>query len=153
MTKQPRASRGPASHVLLVLKYLVVFDLSLAVGCQFDFLVKRLVTCSTLVWLLVAISTFSIIFGRLFNLCLAVSHQFVFSNSLVVCSALVWLFSLFSCLVLYCSTLFLTLVIIRLLVFYYSIFFSQTQPLCLAMYVFAPKTFLRSPYSFIWCLP
>ena len=141
-------------------------------------LLKLLVACSTLVWLLVVSSPFGKMFGRVLHLSLAAGRQFdffyiiwscvrpalfgcrssvrFFLTCLVVCSTLVWLFLsfglLFSCLVVYCSTLFLTLLIIRLLVVY-CLFLLAGSTVMLAVHVFAPTTFLRSLYSFIWCLP
>ena len=111
-----------------------VLHLSLAAGRQFDFFY--------IIWSCVRPALFG-----------CRSSDRFFLTCLVVCSTLVWLFLsfglLFSCLVVYCSTLFLTLLIIRLLVVY-CLFFSRALPgVMLAVYVFAPTTFIRSLERYI----
>ena len=91
-----------------------VLHLSLVAGRQFDFF--------HIIWSCVRPALFG-----------CRSSVRFFLTCLVVCSSLVWLFLSFglsfSCLVVYCSILFLTMVIIRLLVVY-CLFFSRALPLC-----------------------
>ena len=102
-----------------------MLHLSLAAGRQFDFFY--------IIWSCVRPALFG---------CRS-SIRF-FLTCLVVCSTLVWLFLsfglLFSCLVVYCSTLFLTLLIIRLLVVY-CLFFSRALPLCWPYMYVPPQPF------------
>ena len=89
-----------------------VLHLSLAAGRQFDFFYN--------IW-----SCVRPLFG-------CRSSVRFFLTCLVVSSTSVWLFLsfglLFSCLVVYCSTLFLTLLIIWLIVFYCLLVFSRARP-------------------------
>ena len=102
-----------------------MLHLSLAAGRQFDFFY--------IIWSCVRPALFG-----------CRSSVRFFLTSLVVCSTLVWLFLsfglLFSCLVVYCSTLFLTLLIIRFLVVY-CLFFSRALPLCLPYMYLPPQPF------------
>ena len=101
-----------------------VLHLSLAAGRQFDFYI---------IWSCVRPALFG---------CRSSVRFFV--TCLVVCSTLVWLFLsfglLFSCLVMYCLTLSLTLLIIRLLMVY-CLFFSRALLLCWPYMYLSPQPF------------